>query len=82
MNLQPRFLGCHIFIPVKFFCLCKGSNWHGCQGGQFSLHLSRQINRGLSLSVTKTARDRRTRWCHLSTIAGTTSHCRKEVSTL
>ena len=42
---------------------------HRCQ---FSLYLSHQGNIWLSLS--KTSRDRKSRWCHLCTIPGTTPH--------
>ena len=43
---------------------------------QLSLHLFYQGNRGSSWSMKpKTSRDRRTRWCPLSTIPSTTPHC-------
>ena len=47
----------------------------GGHSGQFSLQLSHQGNGGFSFSMTKISRDRRTRWCPLSTIPGTSPHC-------
>ena len=33
------------------------------------------LTRGIEEPVLVSSRDRRIRWCHLSTIPGTTSHC-------
>ena len=70
------------------FCY-QAPNSLGGHSGPFSLHLSHQENRGFSLRMTreiyleidlpgmtkKIPSSRRSRWCHLSTIPGTTPHC-------
>ena len=59
-----------MFSVFKLSCYHAPSG-QGCQSGQSSLHLSHQVNRGFSVSMS--SRDRTThRWCHLSIIAGTT----------
>ena len=63
-------------IPNSKFQSNQAPNSLGGHSGIFSLHLSHQGNREFSLSMTpKISMDRRTRWCHLSTITGTTPHC-------
>ena len=75
VNVKSRFLGCHgYFLCHVFFCYQAPNSVSG-QSGQFSLHLSHQGNRGLSLSMTYASGDRRTMWCHISTIPGTALHC-------
>ena len=53
-------------FSVMFFSVTN-HQMSRCHSGQFSLHLSHQGNRG--------SRDRRSRWCHLPIIPGTTPHC-------
>ena len=60
-----------MFCSVMFFCY-QASNILGGHGCQFNLHLSRQ---DITKNITKNPRDRRIRWCHLSTIPSTTPHC-------
>ena len=62
---KPSFLDYHVY----FFYQVSSYQTPNGQGGQISSHLSHQGNRGLSLSPKTSGR---TRWCHLSTIAGTT----------
>ena len=62
-------------MAVSFFYY-QAPNSVGGHSGQFSLHLSHQGIRGLTLSMEpETSRVRRARWCHLSTMPGTTPHC-------
>ena len=45
-----------------------------------SLHLSHWWNRGFSMSMTVNTKDRRTKWCHLSTTAATSSPAFENIS--
>ena len=63
---------------VSYFCCITTSKTFcryvilGGSSGPFSLQLSHQDS---VWAWPKTSRDQRSRWCHLSTIPGTTSHC-------
>ena len=55
----------HALVDIMFFCY-QAPNSLGGHSGWFNLHLSWAPG-----SDTKTFRDRRIRWCHLSIIPGT-----------
>ena len=56
-------------------CLSKRQTRRVLHSGQLSLQLPQLWNRGFSLSICQTSRDKRIRWWHLSTIPGSTPHC-------
>ena len=62
------------FAVMLFLLQAPNSSSLDGHGGQFSFHLSHQVNRGLSLSMNKTFENGRIRICHPSTIPGTSSH--------
>ena len=64
------FLKCHTYFLSCFLCY-QEPNSLGRHSGHFSLHLSHQ---GIQFDI-QTSRDRRIRWCNLSTIPDTTTHC-------